>query len=795
MMSALRPFIFPIILLSLAACSAGTSNLPLSSDAVSRGTPTHRPPLPATAGADPASGFNAAREAFRNGDAAAALLLAQGVIERGRGTPWYKRALFLTQRALIRLDRPAEAESAMLRVTAEYPELADYAVSLLADYHFEQRRYSRAAELYQNLRDRYPKSSLIANTAFRRASALLESYAYLPAAEGFEEFLQDNPRAESAPLAGMGLARSLIAEARLDEAVRAYRDVWVQYPGAATDQDVEKALAELAASGVEVAEPTPEELNERGRNLARSNQHAKALETFAKLLDQKPESPYRPEALFRSGVAAFYLGRRGEAAVVLEKMIRDYPSDPKAPEALHWLGKAYGRLGDWEKGIRSFQKILDRYPDSEWADDALFLSGNIWREAGDLKRALTYYEKLSRKYPDSRFADSSIWWRAWSLYLAGDYQKTEQILQELINRYPRSFLVNQARYWQGRAAEQRGNRPRAAAYYERVRKKSPYTYYGTLAAERVAAWGEAVTVPANDIPADTVPSCGEQQCVDPESPLTETDEGPPVWTEETKQLLAAQPSYQKTLELMHLDMKKEAAAELWFLRERMPRKRGALIGLSKAFFELGDYHHALLLVLRNYERYLEGPVNGTPEDLWLLAYPRGYWESIQSYARKYGQDPYFVAAIIRQESQFNVEALSPAGARGLMQVMPTTGEWVARSLKLPEFDEKKLFESDTIINIGTWYIGHLMKRFKGDHLLVAAAYNAGPDAVAGWITRNGYGKDRDAFVESIPYKETRGYVKKVLRNYGEYRRIYGRNADAASAVRISGAGFGSGSAD
>ncbi|HEX9861309.1 MAG TPA: transglycosylase SLT domain-containing protein, partial [Nitrospirota bacterium] len=374
---------------------------------------------------------------------------------------------------------------------------------------------------------------------------------------------------------------------------------------------------------------------------------------------------------------------------------------------------------------------------------------------------------------------------------AGDYKRAEQTLQELIMRYPRSFLVNQARYWQGRTAEQRGDRPRAAAFYERVRRQGPYTYYGYRAAERIASLGETDIVLANDIPADNVVLCGEQPCPDPGSPSLEPDDGPPVWTEETMRLLAAQASYQKTLELMHLDLKKEAAAELWFLQEKMPRRRGTLIGLSKAFFELGDYHRSMLLVLRNYERYLEAPVSGTPEDLWRLAYPQGYWESILLYARKYGQDPYFVAAIIREESQFHVEALSPAGARGLMQVMPATGEWVARSIKMPGFDTGKLFESDTVINIGTWYIGHLMKRFKGDPLLTAAAYNAGPEAVDGWISRNGYGKDRDTFVESIPYMETRGYVKKVLRNYGEYRRIYGRNAGTADpAARSYGNGFG-----
>ena len=259
--------------------------------------------------------------------------------------------------------------------------------------------------------------------------------------------------------------------------------------------------------------------------------------------------------------------------------------------------------------------------------------------------------------------------------------------------------------------------------------------------------------------------CADQNCSDDPLASFDTDDGPPVWSEETRQLLTTQPSFRKTLELMHLELRKEAALELWYLQDRLPKKRGALIGLSKAFFELGDYYRSLLLVLRNYERYLEGEVPETPADLWLLAYPQGYWDSIQSYSRKYGQDAYFIAAIIREESQFRAEALSPAGARGVMQVMPATGEWIAQNIGLPCFDRARLFEYDTAINLGTWYISHLMKKFRNDPLLVAAAYNAGPDAVTGWLNKNGRGADRDEFVESIPYAETRGYVKKVLRNY------------------------------
>jgi soluble lytic murein transglycosylase len=103
-------------------------------------------------------------------------------------------------------------------------------------------------------------------------------------------------------------------------------------------------------------------------------------------------------------------------------------------------------------------------------------------------------------------------------------------------------------------------------------------------------------------------------------------------------------------------------------------------------------------------------------------------------------------------------------------------------VRVPGFDSNKLFNSDTAINIGTWYIGHLMKRFKGDALFTAAAYNAGPEAVSAWLNKNGRGSERDEFVESIPFIETRGYVKKVMRNYAEYTRIYGRTVQNASRL-------------
>jgi soluble lytic murein transglycosylase len=724
-------------------------------------------------------------DAFRTGDCNTAFQVSRQVAEQYPNTSWYKRSLILSERALIQLDRPAEAEAMMLRVQEEYPELADYAVYLLAEYHFSRSRFTRAAALYQHLTERYPGSFLALRASFKRAQALSQSSDYLQAADAFERFLLDYPESELASEAGLGLAWALTGAMDLPGAVRAYRDVYVNYPGNSRDGDVEKMLTLFRESGIEVPGLTVDELYARGRNLFRTRQYDKAYAALSSVLDKDPAHPQKADVLLKTGVSLFHLGRRSEAAVVLERMIRENGHEGRGPEALNWLGKAYSRIGDREKAVQTYLRIVTSYPESEWADDALYLIGNVYREANDIRNALKFYDRLAEDFPESSFADSATWWKAWAYYTTRDYARAEQELQHLVIRYPKSFLVNQAIYWQGRACEKRGNPARAAAYYRKALKRSPYTYYGYLAAERLSSIEMLVQTASIEADSDALSDAAPADETLPEE-WADAD-GPPVWAEEALRTLSAEPKFQKTVELMRLDMKKEASAELWDLQERTRKKRGMLLGLSKTFFELGDYYRSLMLVLQNYEKELEGPAGDTPRDFWLLAYPQGHWDSILAHARKYGQDPYFIAAIIRQESRFQTDAVSPAGARGIMQVMPSTGEWAARSIRLSGFEGGKLFDSDMNINVGTWYIGRLMKRFRNDPLLVAAAYNAGPAAVSSWTGKNGTAMERDEFAESIPFTETRWYVKRVLANYAEYRRIYGRNG---RTVRLLATGPG-----
>jgi soluble lytic murein transglycosylase len=149
-------------------------------------------------------------------------------------------------------------------------------------------------------------------------------------------------------------------------------------------------------------------------------------------------------------------------------------------------------------------------------------------------------------------------------------------------------------------------------------------------------------------------------------------------------------------------------------------------------------------------------------------------------------DVSLVYAIMREESTYRETVSSSAGALGLMQIIPPTGNRIARDLGVDGFEPEILLTAATNIRFGTYYLKHLMDHFKGSMPLAIASYNAGPEAVSGWIERDGERPD-DVFVDSVPYSETRRYLRRVLRSYHMYRVLYAEPAQPAAASEAQSA--------
>jgi soluble lytic murein transglycosylase len=254
------------------------------------------------------------------------------------------------------------------------------------------------------------------------------------------------------------------------------------------------------------------------------------------------------------------------------------------------------------------------------------------------------------------------------------------------------------------------------------------------------------------------------------------------FTTETINDLKKDRHYLKALELKLLGFDQDAAKELASLPERYGKDRAVIMELCGLLSEVGEHHQALRLTRLYFREPIErGNGGGVSEKLWSVAYPTAYLPVIRTYAGSV--DPFLAAAIIREESQYDIRALSRVGAVGLMQVMPATAQVMAKKNGSGTVGREDLFDHETNIRFGVAYLGQLLEQFSGNVTQVVASYNAGPQAVSAWMTKYA-GKDPDEFVEMIPYLETRQYVKRVLRSYREYLRLAGAACVTSSLDKV-----------
>ena len=222
--------------------------------------------------------------------------------------------------------------------------------------------------------------------------------------------------------------------------------------------------------------------------------------------------------------------------------------------------------------------------------------------------------------------------------------------------------------------------------------------------------------------------------------------------------------------LLEADLREYALAELDRL---FPRARGLAdrLALAELYGDAGNDHRAQRLMMEAYEGALSRlPTDGEAE-VWWHAWPLPWPDDVRAFtSRGGGVEPALVYSVMREESGYRPTALSVAGARGLLQLMPDTAARLARQAGLPEPSPESLFDPRVNLDLGSRYLVQLLARFDGRISAAVASYNAGPEAVSRWV--EGSTLADDEWVESIPYEQTRAYTKRVLRSLNAYRVLY-----------------------
>jgi soluble lytic murein transglycosylase len=436
------------------------------------------------------------------------------------------------------------------------------------------------------------------------------------------------------------------------------------------------------------------------------------------------------EDRFAYATALTRLKRNGEAASQF-KRVRSPPS--LAALAAYQGARSLVRDGQLDKGRAALVKVARKYPrDTAAAASAFFLRADLASDDREDVEARRLYRVVATRYPTSRFAPTARFRAAMTELLSGRPQLAAEEFDALVDRHPGSDETLGSIYWAGRAWAEAGDSARARVRWESVTTRDPLSYYAALSATRLGNRPWTPPPAPDSFPADPV----------------------------IDRVVA------RAAMLARLGMGQEARWELDRLARAPDSSAEQLLILANAFRSQGMASQAIQLARRALAR-------GAPADArtFRLLYPVAHVDALMAEATEHGLDPSFVAALIRQESSFNPAATSPAGARGLAQVMPELGERLARELNYPVWDPVLLYQPDVSIQLGSFHLRELLARY--DHPAhILAAYNAGSPRVERWSKRIGV-TDPEVFAEQISFVETRDYVRIIQRNEELYRALYG----------------------
>jgi soluble lytic murein transglycosylase len=673
----------------------------------------------------------------------------QRLMERFPATLWAKRAGLLS--GVLLLERnPAVAMQFLRPAQRDFPILGDYIRLWTGEALLSLGDAKQAADMFESIQQAEPDSYLLTKAAYRageawyQASSCREATAWFTKAVGLSDKELETPQA----LLRQGACQ--LRENNLQEGRETLKQLWVRFASSAEAKDAEALLA--SNLGGELWAVQPSERLARAQVYLGQAFHAEAIEELRKFLAADPQSPRRAEAKLKLGIAQVRLKQYDQARDTFRALVKDGVTE--SHEASVWLARVYLRQGQGDKLLDLAHTVPTSSLSAEQKGQITLFAG-IWLEdQSRFDEAVVRYRQVAKAGEPASQRAEARWRVGWAYYRAARYREASDELRLLADQHDSDFEP-QALYWMGRAGEL-SQQPHARDMYVQLCQRYVYTYYCQLARERI-------NIPSSEPPAAeptlaTVPATVG---------LPANDEAPAPLPARAE--IEQQSAYRRAIELKTLGLESDAARELAGLTDRYNRDPDVLMVFATMLNEVGDYHHALRLARTRFRDKLERTGGAIDPSLWQPAYPTGLLPIIKGQGVE-GVDPYLVAAIIREESQYDWRAVSRVGAIGLMQVMPGTANNVAQRLGLPAVGRDDLFDQETNIRIGVHYVEQLLKQFSGNVAYAVASYNAGPMAVGGWVAAH-QGRSQDEFVELIPYQETRQYVKRVLRSYREYMRL------------------------
>ena len=635
----------------------------------------------------------------------------------------------LARRALAHFDakRYAEAVEGLTLAAREYPEVAPFLRLRIVEAEIARGNFAEAASTASEIIALGETSAV--TIARLRLPAIYARLGEREETDAAWRQAMQVPIDELTEARFVDLAKELAQHGRADLAKSTRLRLLNDYTqGRFTEQTYGHLRADIARM-------TTAEQIAIAAKLARANRYDQALEILNRVGDVEGARTTRLRALFNS---RHYTRLLDETSSVTF-------TDP----ALVLLrARAAWRAGQPQQFLDGLARLEKEFASSREAAEAKVLRAKYYvTDEVDYARSV---ENLRKAIAAGAVGNDgeNIWNLGYTYVLWGKYDEALREFDRYIAAYPDGDWKTNSLFWSAKIFDRLGRTAERDARARQIVDEFPFSYYAYRVRE---LWNATPSTPAK--PQTAFP--------DVSAALAEID--------------AAR--LNTVRELLDIGLARDATREMQLVAAAHPENAGAQFMLADVYVRGGEPFKANSLLQRRFRQFIRHGGTNIPRRFWEILYPLAYWETIQAEAQRRSLDPYLIASITRQESGFEPTVVSNAGAVGLMQIMPEEAPRIAAAGGLGEITRESLFDPRTNIAVGVAEFSQKLAAMDGQRNLAIAAYNAGERPVREWMQRTPL-DDMDLFVESIPYAETRLYVKTVNRNRHEYRRIYEAAASA-----------------
>jgi soluble lytic murein transglycosylase len=623
------------------------------------------------------------------------------------------------------------------RAAAALPLVSDGALSTtpVADYAryytglalTKLARYAEADSVFSALASRQIDGHLPEDAAFRLAEIREAQKDYKGAVTVYESLVLKKLAQPHIAWLRLGLAADLAGQPM--RSVEALRRAYYDYP---TTPESDRAGEALDKQDVDLdAAFAPKELA-RAETLFQARRWAGAKASYDRVKSYVTGND-RDRVAIRIAATEIAIGRHREGRDAL----RPYLTGPLAEEANFHFVTATRGLKLKDEHIELSRAYVEKYPASPFAEEILNNLASAYIIDDQDEEADKVFRELLNRYPAGRFAERAAWKAGWWAYRQGQFTEAVQLFDKGAAQFPRSDYRPSWLYWSARAAQQAGDVETGVARMRLTATDYHNSYYGRLALKRLQ---------------------GERGAVVPAMLQRQPSTSAPI------------PTGRRIASLLSVGLNREAMNELQYAQRVWGDSPQLQATIAITHKRLGNVRAGINAMKRAYPQYLAAGGETLPSEILQVIFPVDYWPLLQKYSKERSLDPFVVAALVAQESNFDPVVISHANAYGLMQVLPSTGRSYARKLGVRPFSAKRLTEVDVNVRIGTQIFSDTIRKFGGVHFALAA-YNAGDSRVRAW-QREKPDMPQDEFIDDIPFPETQNYVKRILGTAEDYRALY-----------------------